>query len=186
MPADFVERSGKLHEAFLLGKVRHEDPEYQKALREMGADARGYLPYKKALELAKRFQPLDPETKKPQDPTAPWKAFPKELRLTIAEKLGLEDDKEMDRLRYYTTVGSPFDVFHGVDCVIELEGRTPKEENRDVTFDVTLRDAEEKEGAKADVVVRELHDEDSPEFLGDVDKVAAQAAPFLGEHRRAA
>jgi len=93
----------------------------------------------------------------------------------------------MDRLHYYTTVGSPLDVFHGVDCVIELEGRTPKEGNRDVTFDVTLQsEPGSKEDAKANVVVRELHEEDSPEFLKDVDEVAAQAVPFLESHRRAA
>ena len=187
MPADFAERSGKIHEAFLLGEVRHGDLEYSRVLHELGLDTKGYLPYRKALEFAKRFQPLDPETHKPQDPTDPWKAFPKELRLAIAEKLGLEDEKDMDRLHYYTTVGSPLDVFHGVDCVIELEGRTPKEGNRDVTFDVTLQsEPGSKEDVKANVIVRELHEEDSPEFLKDVDEVAAQAVPFLESHRRAA
>lgn len=177
MPADFAERSGKIHEAFLLGEVRRE-----------GSDVKDYLPYKKALELAKRFQPLNPETGKPQDPTNPWKAFPRELRLAIGEKLGIiEDDEAMDRLRYYTAVGSPLDAFHGVDAMIELEGKAPKEESRRVTFDVTLKsEPEAKEGAKADVVVRELHDEDSPEFLTDVEKLAEQALPFLEERRRAA
>lgn len=186
MPADFADRSGKLHEAFLLDEVRHEDPEYLKALREMGADASGYLPYRKALELVKGFQPLDPETHKPQDSTNPWKAFPSALRIAIADALGLTETKDLDRLHFYTTVGSPLDAFHGVDCVIELEGRTPKEGNRDVTFDVTLHtEPESKEDAKANVIVRGVHEEDSPEFLKDVDEIAAQAIPFLGKRLRA-
>ncbi len=187
MPADFADRSGKLHEAFLLGEVRHEDQGYSKALRDMGAREDGYLPFRKALELAKQFQPLDPETKKPQDPANPWKAFPNALRIAIADALGLTETKDLDRLHYYTTVGSPFDAFHGVDCVIELEGRTPKEEARLATFDVTANpDPEAKENAKANVIVRGLHDENSPEFLKDVDEIAAQAAPFIGGPRRAA
>lgn len=185
MPVDFAERSGKIHEAFLLGEVRREDPEYSRVLHELGPDTKGYLPYRKALELAKRFQPLDAETGKPQDPTNPPKAFPRELRIAIAEKLGLLKDEDMDRLRYYTTVGSPLDAFHGVDAVIELEGRVPREQSRVAPFDVTLRAELEKENAKA-IVVRELHDEDSPEFLDDVARIAAQAVPFLESHRRAA
>jgi len=58
MPADFAERSGKIHEAFLLGEVRHGDLEYSRVLHELGPDTKGYLPYRKALEFAKRFPGL--------------------------------------------------------------------------------------------------------------------------------
>ena len=169
-----------MHESFLLGDVRHESKEYKEALKNLGVDGRGYLTFKEALDLVKKFQPIDNETKKLQDPTHPKKAFPNDLRIAIADALGLATTEELNRLKYYTAVGSPLDLFHGVDAFIELEGKTPEEQSRIVTFDVTLRtEAAAKRGANADVIIRELNAEDKKQYFKNLDAIAAQAAPFL-------
>jgi hypothetical protein len=183
-----VERSGKLHEAMLLGEVRKDTPEYQEQLKNLGADARGYLPFVLAVELAMMFQPLvkteNPWTHRPQlekqDPTNPEKGFPKDLRLAIAEQLGLESDEEMNRLKYYTAVGSPLDLFHGVDAFIVLEGKNPGDPFKMVTFDVTLKsEASAKQDAKANVIIRELDEPISKKYLQQVDDYAKEAAAVL-------
>lgn len=175
----FVERSGELHEFFLLGEVRHESREYQEELKRRGLNKESYVPFKEAFELVKMFQPIDRETKKPQDPTHPKESFPKDLRVAIADALGLTTIEELNRVKYYTAVGSHLDTFHGVDAFIELEGKTPGE-SRIVTFDVTLRtEAAAKKGAKANVIIRELNPEDIKKYLKEVDEIADRAIPFL-------
>lgn len=188
MPADFTaERSENIYKAFLLGRVRHEDPEYLPTLRALGAGPDGFLPLRKALELAKKFQPFDPDTHAPQDPTNPKKAFPNALRLAIADKLGLVEKKDLDRLRYYTTVESPLDTFHATNCVIEFQSKASKAGSFIAPFNVTLRDPEEKAEQEGIIIVRGgLLEENSPEFLKEVDKIAAQAVPFIAGSRRAA
>ncbi len=176
----FEDRSGKIHEMYFLGEVRFESEEYKKALKELGANERGYLPFREAMELVKKFQPIDRKTRKIQDPTNPEKPFPRDLRIAIADALGLVTMEELERLRYYTAVGSPLDTFHGIDAFVELEGKTPKEKSQFVTFDITLRtEASAKQGANANVIIRQLTTEDTKKYLKELDEIAAQAAPFL-------
>ncbi len=177
---DFAERSGKLHEMYLLGEVRFDSEEYKKSLKELGANERGYLPFQEAMKLAKMFQPIDRKTRKQQDPTNPEKPFPRDLRIAIADALGLVTTEEMERLRYYTAVGSPLDTFHGIDAFVELEGKTPKEKSNFVTFDITLRtELSAKQGANANVIIRQLTTEDTKKYLKELDEIAAQTIPFL-------
>lgn len=185
-----VERSGKLHEAMLLGEVRKDAPEYKEQMKKLGADARGYLPFWLSVELAMMFQPLvkkenrlthRPQMEK-QDPTNPEKDFPRELRLAIAEELSLESDEEMDRLKYFTAVGSPLDLFHGVDAFIVLEGKNPGDPFKMVTFDVTLREeASAKRDAAANVIVRDLEEPRSKQYLEQVAGYAKEAVRVLTE-----
>lgn len=173
------ERSGKLNETFLLGEVRKNDPEYAKALKRLGADAKGYLPFTLAMELVEMFQPIDSKTHKLSDPTNPEKRFANDLRVQIADKLGLETSEELDRLKYYTAIGSPLDFFHGVDAFVILEGKRPSDPKRWATFDFTLRtEASAKANAKADVIIRNL-DPDSKKVLEQIDEIAGQAAACL-------
>ena len=183
----FEERSGKLNEAFLLGEVRTQDPEYQKVLKNLGGDSRGYLPFVTAMELAMLFQPvvkaLNRETKREerraQDPANPEKRFANDLRVQIADKLGLATFEELERLKYYTAIGSPLDFFHGVDAFVVLEGEHSSDPKKIVTFDFTLRtEAGAKENAKANVIIRNL-DPDSQKALQQIDEIAGQAAVYL-------
>ncbi len=182
------ERSGKIHETFLLGEVRKDDPEYKKVMQELGADGRGYLPFTQALELTKRFQPLiktenrwthQPQLEE-QDPANPEKGFPRDLREAIIIALKLETTEDMDRVKYYTAVGSPLDHFHGIDAFVVLEGKNPGDPSRMATFDVTLKtEVSAKRDAKANIIIRELEDPKSKKYLKQLEEIASQAAPFL-------
>ena len=48
------------------------------------------------MALSKKFQP--------SDPTNPVREFAKELRLALADKLGLESDEQLDKLKIFTTL----------------------------------------------------------------------------------
>lgn len=191
------EKSGKAHEMSLLGDVRKDDPEYEKTLRKLGADQRGYLPFYVAKELAMQFQPLvrsenrfthDMEVKL-QDPANPDKGFPKDLLEAIKDQLGFISDEDLSRLKYYTAVGSPLDYFHGVDAFIILEGKTKQDPEALVTFDVALKNgASEKQDARADIIIKEPEPPVDPEstrvYLRQVDDLAAQAVKFFQNPRK--
>ncbi|HRY52648.1 MAG TPA: hypothetical protein P5089_02220 [Candidatus Portnoybacteria bacterium] len=145
---------GPEYEFDLLGEIKTEDSAYKKelAMLQEKAKARGYqpkqansLPFREAVELTKKFQP--------GDPTNPQKDFAREMRLALAERLGLESDAEMNRLKFYTSVGGPLDA-HGIDgffvfSYVDKEGRTKE---CAVSFDVT-KNPNKDEAAKADLLI---------------------------------
>lgn len=118
--------TGGIIERELLGKS--ELPEAYKDI---------YLPYKKALEVARKMQPFDPTDPKPR--------FANDLHATVAEGLGIED---YGRLKFFTAVGTPLDVKHGVDAFLEL--KVDKQTHR-VTLDVTTN-PQKGDKHKADIV----------------------------------
>lgn len=153
-PEQFHKYRGREFEADMLGEVDIFDPRFQADLKEIVERVgKRYVPYREALELAKKFQPGDPKN--------PKKDFLRELRLAVAEKLGLETTEELERVGAYTAVKSPLDVFHGVDGFIEV-----KEPNRSaeiITLDLSLNSEKVAQGAKADIVVGDLPDSDDNE-----------------------
>jgi len=154
--------SGRLHERDVLGEFKMSD-EAKRAFR-LAADERGYVTYNKALELVRTFSQ--------EDPTNPQKPFAKELRLAVIEALDLEDDDEMNRIRFYSALGTALDIFHGIDGWIELqldEGPPIL-----VTLDVTLNT--KKSEHKADIIVQEITDpsQDENRFLEEIQQCALQ------------
>lgn len=150
-PRDFY--SGRLNEGDVLGEFR-ATPEGIRAFRA-AVDKRGYMTPGDAMGLIRKF------TK--GDPTNPSQPFARELRLAVIEQLGLEDEQDMDRVRFFSAVGTPLDVFHGIDGWIEfVPDQGPP---RIVTLDVTLDPG--KEEHKADIIVQEVPDpsEDEKRFL---------------------
>jgi hypothetical protein len=162
-------KAGREFEADLLGTAEINDPKYadevRKIVKEIG---KPYIPYRQALELVKNFQS--------GDPTNPKKDFLRELRLAVADKLGLETDEDLEGLRAYTAVGTPLDILHGVDGFISF-GAPDKKEGI-VTFDVTLQEDKQTGGGKADLIIGDLPDPDEDEagYLAAIEKVAEQIA----------
>lgn len=166
-PREFY--SGRLSESDMFGDFQ-TTPEGVKAFKVVAGE-RGYIARGQAIELIRKH------TK--EDPTNPTKPFANEIRLAVAEELGLEDDEDLDRLRFYSAVGTPLDVFHGVDGWIEfhMEGGA----SRIVTMDVTLDPG--KTEHKADVIVHAVPDpsENEKQFM---ELVYEEYAPQIADKLR--
>ncbi|MBI2473840.1 hypothetical protein HYV70_04805 [Candidatus Uhrbacteria bacterium] len=154
--------SGRLNERDVFGEFKMTD-EARKAFR-LAAEERGYITYNRVIELIRKFSS--------EDPTNPQKPFARELRMAVIEALGLEDDEDMDRIRFYSAVGTALDIYHGIDGWIELQ--LDEEPPILVTLDVTLNT--KKTDHKADIIVQEITDpsQDEKRFVQDVEYYASQ------------
>jgi len=119
-----------------------------------------YLPFDKAINLVRDAQP---------NPLSRSRIV-KELRKNIAS---LCHDKD-NAVKFFTAIGTPLDVFHGVDAFFE-------QAHRRVTIDISLK---EKESHKADVLMFVELDEEgrvtiTPE---EMRHVAENVARQLNEH----
>lgn len=167
--------SGRELEYDLFGTMDTSNLGYQKALGQV-ADSRGYVKRKEAMELVKKFQS--------QDPTNPRKDFLRELRNALLEIFSLVDEKEMDRVKAYTALGSPhltsLDFWHGTDAFITYD-----EDGKEyaVTLDASQR---KKDAPKADIVVGEMPDaaEETEKFLEEVDKIADIVARNIEKQKK--
>jgi hypothetical protein len=165
-----VRYSGAEHEIDLLGSIPR-DTKMRRLMEKMGADSEsGYMPYKKAVELAKHLQP--------GDPTNPDKDFLNELRIAVQDALELDPDD--DSLKAFTAVGTPLDKFHGVDGFITL---TDGQREHMVTLDATLRQDKLEEGHKADIMIGELPmpEEDEDAYIAAVEALGSQVADRMKE-----
>lgn len=77
-------------------------------------------------------------------PTLPHLA---DLRRRVASQLGLQPHQ----IRYYSAVGSPLDKYHGVDAILEANGRF-------ATLDVTLRPEKTHSKSDATLLLQRRHD----------------------------
>ena len=148
--------SGRELELDLIGKPRWPK-EYVTALRGV-ANEKGYVRRDIGMDLIRRFTP--------DDPTNPPKDFARELRLAVLEALGLPDG---DELGFYSAVGTPVDVFHGVDAWVDLAytpvGHPDQVRHAVATIDATLRAEKLAEGHKADLIVPDMPSESDPRYL---------------------
>ncbi len=99
----------------------------------------GYVSYREALSLARENQPPL------RTPTVA------KIARTLREELG-------DSARVCTAVGTPLDIFHGVDGFVEFKGVV-------VTFDLTKNP--HKDSGKADIII-------SPDDLSDISDLAGR------------
>lgn len=117
--------TGREAEEGFLGKVDSANKKYRFFLLRRGIPegliqnisehALPNISFSDALEMAKAAQPW-------KDPTNPEKDFLRELRIEVADALGIgQDEKALDRLCVYTAVGSPLDILHKIDFFIEYE-----------------------------------------------------------------
>jgi hypothetical protein len=160
-----VRYSGTEFEYDMFDQVNVRDPQFREEMARLGAKESGYLPFTKAVELTKKFQPGDPAN--------PRKDFYRELLIALQEKLGV--DPESGDLKAYTAVGTPLDKFHGVDAFITLnrKGRETM-----VTMDATLRKEKLDGGWKADVMVGEVpaSEENEDAYLDAIGTIADKVA----------
>jgi hypothetical protein len=103
-----------------------------KPLQSADGDIVSYVSFRDAVEAVKMAQPWE-------DPANPETDFLRELRLAIADKLGIGDDESaLGRLRIFTAIGSSLDVLHRVDGFVEYEkepGNLPLRAYFDLTQD---------------------------------------------------
>lgn len=172
------EQTGNLFEWQFIGEVDTNSREYQKELRRLQEEAaqkgatQGHIPYEKALELAKRFQPFDP--------THPNKPFARDIRISLLDLMinkGLITDSEedQDRIKFYTAVKTPLDTFHSVDAFVEFKDLDDKKYL--VTFDLTLNP--HKKEHRSDIIVTKLPDpnldEEKIKYLATIEEYAQKA-----------
>lgn len=172
--------SGKVSEYFALGEIRQTEA-YLKELKRV-ANERGYVSWENSFKLVRKFSPYNP--------THPHqKPFLSDLRIALIDELGITAEKDMDRVKIYTAVGSPLDFWHGTDLVIEVEdgnGRTSKIIGFDV-FDAHEGSeiAEKRKHVhdkKADIVIfmKDVPDaEDGKEYIAKMGEIAKKAAEVL-------
>ena len=97
-----------------------------------------YMKYGDAMNLLKEKQAFEPSDPEPR--------FANDLHASVAERLGLED---YGKLKFFSSVGSPLDIYHGVDAFLELEGKDGKKHV--VTMDISGNPNKNK--GKADVLI---------------------------------
>ena len=101
-----------------------------------------YVPYRKAMEMVKSNLPGG------WDPTEPATVMARDFHYLVAEEMGLTEDdvpeEEFQKLKLYPSVGTAFDVFHGVDAFFEYNG---------ISATVALTHQEQKDEYKADVII---------------------------------
>lgn len=158
--------SGRELEVDVFGKPKFPKA-YEEAYRRLTSEKGGYLPFDRAQDLIREFTP--------EDPTSPSKEFARDLRLAVCEALELEGD-EADIVKIYSALGTPLDVYHGVDAWIEIELEGLRAE---VTLDVTKRAEKIKEGHKADVIIDEVSTPDQKKYLPEVEKYATEVVELL-------
>lgn len=171
------EQTGDLFEWQYIGQIKTDDPAYQAALEKIkkeevaGGMNPGYIRFKKALDLAKKFQPFDPSN--------PDKPFARDIRVALQDLLNLKTEEEMDRVKFYTAAGSPLDKLHSVDAFIEYSDE--KGNVSRATFDLTTNP--NKRGYKTDIVIQaeELPDPNlnEKEYLEAIDGFAKRILPKM-------
>lgn len=174
-PYQRPEDSGKVSEYFFLGEVRQTEA-YIRELKKT-QNERGYVSWKDSLRFARKFSPYDPTD--PHD-----KPFLNDLRIAFIDELGFTEEKDINRVKIFTAVGSPLDVWHGIDAFIEVEdgnGRTSKI----IGFDAkemadspeTREHVHEK---KADIIIfmKDIPDAETEgkEYVAKMDEIAKEAA----------
>lgn len=140
-PEQIVELSGRMHERFLFGVVRVNDPNYrleEEALIQQYRNRRMPVPFPEAMKVIKLFQPFDSDSHRMVDPASPKKQFPCALRKFVADQLGLKG-AEGKRVHFYTAVGSliDFGIDKGIsgDAVIEIHAKKQDEPSQYVLLD---------------------------------------------------
>ena len=163
---------GGFSERGLFGSIDTRNSRYIEASKKSRKNPDNpFIDFASSMRLVKEFQPGG-GAKNPE------KDFLNNLRIEVADRLGLQTDEELDEVGAYTAIGWPektsLDVLHGVDAFI-----TYKASGKDeifVTLDGTDNSEKITRNVKADIVVfgPDLPDpnEDEDGYLKAVGKYA--------------
>lgn len=164
--------TGKMNERDVFGSFLPSQ-KFLDAYRAV-AKKNGYVGYEAALDLVRNHGI--------QDPLNPDKPFANELRLAVIEALGLETEKDMDRVKFFTAVETPADQFHGIDGWIEYE----TEDGRRIVVTVDVTKNPNKDAWKADVIIPEITDPSVDEdlFLQQAETYGGQVVDYIQDRTR--
>jgi hypothetical protein len=155
---DSAQRSydtGRVFENMVLGPYKH-DKEYPNALKQLiaenadRAEKPNWTPYSETMELQRNHYTGD--VKKPV------KRFAEDLRFEVIDAI-LERtplarrhaDTISNSVRYYSSVATNLDWFHGIDAWFEIQG----EEGQIVTYTIDVTTDPNKRSAKADMIINQ-------------------------------
>lgn len=184
--------TGKMFERDFIGGVRKDDAYYDaladwahtEAIQKMHGKSESvekpnisaenekdtYINFYHALDIAKRFQA--------DDPLNPQKELARDLRLEVADILGLADEADLERIRFYSGTDTPLDWYHGTDCFMEYINKNG--ETHLFRFDLTEnpQKTEEVFNRKGAMIVSGLPDpqEESGAYLEKIHTIAEQVA----------
>ncbi len=170
--------TGRIHEGDIFGEFP-TDAEFMARWKAL-ADGSGYLSRKKAMDLVRESASSaagggggeggdDGSTTE----------FMRDLRLEVIDLLGIPSS-EYEQVHVYTAVGTPLDRIHGVDAWVEYTD--PHGHRVEVTLDATLNPSKLKGGYKADVMVGDMPEPESDEYLRDVSRYASSIKRLI-DHR---
>lgn len=154
----------------IFGAVDTKNPEYQKELKKV-VKPNGFVFFRDALKLVKKFQPGDPRN--------PERAFARDLRIEIIDQLGLTEEKDMDRIKFYTAIGTPLDKWHSIDGFFEIDmrfahrGHTRTERGHTQKY-IEIPEREQRNGApiiitlEASTITQEQKRERGQEIKADI------------------
>jgi hypothetical protein len=153
------------YERRLTQQQRKERAERFRAITEKG----GYQRYNDAIDFIRDFYPEG-------ESANPNQEFANDLRLEVMDGLGLEESMS-DSLEFYSAVGTPLDVFHGVDAWIQIKGVNGRVAY--VTMDATLDKS--KDEYKSDIIIRDIADPDTEngKFIEQVEQYGTEVAELL-------
>jgi len=151
--------SGRDLEADVLGTPKFDKKRYRDLLAN-NQEPGGFVARGKIIRIIR-----DAYT---GDPANPEKDAPQEVLINLRELLGFEDDEDIDRVRFYSAVGTPLDIFHGTDGWFEI--KTDNGSLIEITVDITQNTNLDLEEAKrkADLILVETSD---PSLLGTVREI---------------
>lgn len=175
-------QTGNIFEWQFIGQIDIGSQEYRKELLRLQEESakkgttNGCITPEKAMDLARKFQPFDS--------TNPNKPFARDIKISLLDLMigkGLipNNEKDQDRIKFYTASQTPLDTFHGIDAFIEFEDLDGKKYT--VSFDLTLNPR--KGGYKSDIVVAELPDPNIKEnrlsYLAAIENYAQKALELI-------
>lgn len=176
-------KEGEKNEAMLFGFNDTADPRYklaEKRYQQDPSDQREtpFIDRGNSMRLVREFQKeraFDPPTQ-----------FLKELRIEVADRLGLDTAEEMERLGIFTAIGRPrktsLDCYHGVDAFITY--KKPGLPEIVVTLDRGWAEEKNVSEMKADIYVngQDIPDPTEDEkFLAAVEKYANKIAVLINK-----
>jgi len=169
------EISGRLHEFDVLGASFPKSAWHERA-EKLGAEENGFLSYEKSIQLTRELQ-FD-------DPTNPSKDFAKDLRLAVIEQLerrGFLKIGDEDNLKFFSALGMPLDIFHGIDAFVEFADKTGVIHR--VTIDETTNLEKIQRGHKAQIIFPPPPDAiaDEAAYLCAIDQLADNVVGILAK-----
>jgi hypothetical protein len=177
---------GGFSERNLFGAIDTRNLKYIEAAKKARKNSKEpYVDFPSSVRLIKDFQPGGGGKNPKAD-------FLNNLRIEVADRLGLQSDEEMERIGAYTAIGwpekTPLDIFHGVDAFITY--KAPGKDEILVTLDNTENPEKAAAGAKADIVIfgGDLPDpnDDEDGYLGMVEKIADKVVKNILDKMEAA